>query len=153
MYEVEPLVGRLALVRWRGPVGMDELIPFLGQVRNLVASAPARVVFCSDYRGSDPFPPAALDAIVWSVMRQDNPRLECSAFLVDPNNRALRAQFEAMFAQGGHPGRRLFTSAGPLLSWLAPRLDARETERLQAFLGRERSDRPLPPTSNRTGEK
>jgi hypothetical protein len=142
MYEVAPGVGRLALVRWRGAVAMDELVPFLGEVRAMVAAGPPHQVVCSDFRRCDGFPTAALDAIVWSVMRQDNPRIECSAFLVEEGNRRIREQFETMIAQGGHTGRRVFVATAPMLAWVSPRLNPAEAMHLTTFLERERSDRP-----------
>ena len=148
MFEVES-TGRLALIRWRGAISMDELIHVIGDLRSGAAARRTQLIACSDVRAAESFPTVALDAIVWSVMRQDNPRVECSVFLVDERNRVLRGQLESMFTQSGHPGRKLFTSASALVTWLLPKLTSKEHERLQTFLGRERSERPPEPSSTK----
>ena len=150
MYEVEPCMGRLVLVRWRGPLSMDEFMPFLSRVRDVAVAAPGRLVFCSDYRGAESFPSAALEPIVWSLLRQDNPRTDCSVFLLDEENSTLRAQVESMLVQSGHPGRKIFTAAASLIAWIAPRLDTLEQRRLHTFLARERSERPGPLLNTRS---
>jgi hypothetical protein len=146
MFELEA-VGRLALMRWRGAISMDELLRVIGEFRSGTAAARVRIVACSDYRAAESFPVAALDAIVWSLMRQDNPHIECSVFLVDERNVVLCAQLESMFAQSGHQGRKLFTSVPPLVAWLRPKLSPPELQRIETFLGRERSERPPEPSS------
>ncbi len=144
MFEIES-AGRLTLMRWRGALSMDELLRIIGDVRSGTAAAPVQVIACSDYRGAESFPEAALDAIVWSLLRQDNPHVACSVFLVDEDNVVLQGQLQTMLAQSEHEGRKLFTSVAALVAWLRPRVRPAELQKVQAFL--EGASRP--PSSQR----
>lgn len=126
-------VGRLCEVRYAEPLTQDQLTEFTLAIRNVVATADVPLVFCCDWRGVPRFEKSIADTVVW-IMRRDNPKIAHNAILVAAGNAALHAQVERILAEAASPRRTMHDDVKALRRLLAPMLDLRERERLDAFL-------------------
>ena len=128
---VEQKVGKLAEVRYREPLTLDEMTVFMANVRRLVDAAKEPLVFCCDWRPVHRFEPAIADTIVW-IMRRDNPRIGANGVLTGDG--PIFEQVRRILVEAGNPRRRVFSSESSLAAWLDPMLTSPERDRRRAFL-------------------
>ena len=128
---VKQNVGKLAEVRYREPLTVDEMTVFMADVRRLVDAAMEPLVFCCDWRPIHRFEPVIADTIVW-IMRRDNPRIGANAVLVSEGR--FFDDVRRILSQAGNLRRRVFTSESSLAAWLDPMLTPLERDRRRAFL-------------------
>ncbi|HEX7665565.1 MAG TPA: hypothetical protein VF407_13660 [Polyangiaceae bacterium] len=115
------------------PLVLSEVPGFGAIVRGLFENAPGKLVACLDARTYGVEPPEAANHFLETIKR-DNPKLERSAFVVDPAQRIVALQLERMIREAGNPNRRLFTDLDEAKAFLAPVLELEERTRLDAFL-------------------
>jgi hypothetical protein len=133
MMSVERRMGRLAEVRFRAPLSVDELSAFVARVRGFVEEAQSPLVFCCDWREVDSFDATFIDTIVWT-MRRDNPRVDANGVLVSAANAALFEQVTSLLRDARNPNRRVFRRRTELAEFLDPLLDSAERKRRDEFL-------------------
>jgi hypothetical protein len=133
MMQVKRRVGRLAEVRYRAPLTLDELFAFMAGVRGLVEAATSPLVFCCDWREIEKFDATFIDTLVWT-MRRDNPRVAANALLVGASNTVIFEQVSAIVRDAGSPNRRVFRTQRDLVAFLDPLLDGAERRRRDEFL-------------------
>ncbi len=136
MVVVEQHVGKLLEVRYRPPLALDQLADSAVRIRDLVGAARAPVAICTDWRSVTLFDDDTVDAMVWT-MRRDNPQILCNALLLSPGNTAFIAQVGKILQQAGNPSRRAFTNLPDLQMYVDPLLTASERTRLSAFFAAE----------------
>jgi hypothetical protein len=132
MMIVDRRVGRFGEARFVDPCTVDETHAFVASVRRILASAPGPMIFCSDARKVNVFPPE-VSQLLTDMMRADNPRIERNALLVGQSS-VFGLQIERMFREAQHPGRRAFRARPALEAWLEEALTGPERVRLAAFL-------------------
>jgi hypothetical protein len=104
----------------------------LAAIAQLVASAPFRVVGLLDISRVRVFGREDAELLV-AVMREDNPRVERTAILI--NGEALFGmQMERLVRAAALPRRQVFRAAGPAIAWLAEILNREEVARARAFM-------------------
>ncbi len=133
MMSVERRVGRLGEVRYRAPLGTEELSHFMGAIRDIVRVSERPLVFCTDWRSLAGFTTEIADTIVW-IMRRDNPNIECNGIILSPGRAGFRRQVERITKQAANVQRRLFEDVALARDWLTPRLTELEIARLDAFI-------------------
>jgi hypothetical protein len=147
MMQVERHVGRLAEVRYRAPLTLDELSGFIARVRGLVEKAASPLVFCCDWREIERFDGTFIDTLVWT-MRRDNPRVAANGVLVGASNKPLFDQVSGIVREARNPNRRVFRTRRDLVAFLDPLLDDAERRRRDEFLDESRSlSEPSMPTA------
>ncbi len=102
MVVVEQHVGKLLEVRYRPPLALDQLADSAVRIRDLVGAARAPVAICTDWRSVTLFDDDTVDAMVWT-MRRDNPKILCNALLLPPGNKAFIAQVGTSFSRRAIP--------------------------------------------------
>jgi hypothetical protein len=131
MMDVRVRLGKLAEVRFKPPLGVDELSAFMANIRKVVQESVDPLVFCCDWRTIDSFEPMVADTIVW-IMRRDNPRIAGNGLLV--RTPKLFAQVEGILRDANNASRRVFRDEIALKAWLEPQLNADERKRRDEFL-------------------
>jgi hypothetical protein len=152
MMQVEQRVGRLAEVRYRAPLTLDELSEFMVRVRGLVEKATSPLVFCCDWREIESFDGTFVDTLVWT-MRRDNARVAANGVLVSASNTPLFEQVSAIVREARSPKRRVFRTRRELVTFLHPLLDGAERRRRDEFLDETRSlsEPPMPAAEAASG--
>jgi len=133
MMRAEIRVGRLLEVRAVLPILLDEIPSLQASVRAIFEQAPRLVVAILDARNYGIEPPTAADLFLQQI-KQDNPRIERSAFLIEPGQSLLGLQLDRVIREAGNPNRRLFRDAEAATAFLRPSLTPEESARLDAFL-------------------
>lgn len=131
--QVEMRVGRLLEVRAILPIRLEEIPAIVDGVRRIFERAPRMVVAILDARSYGVEPPAATDHFIETIKR-DNPRIERSAFLIEPDQSLLGLQLDRMIREAGNPNRRLFRDIEAATAFLRPSLTVQESARLDEFL-------------------
>jgi hypothetical protein len=127
-------VGRLLEVRVAPPVTLEETTRFLQEIVRLAAAQPAKIVACTDLRGSSrAADPDLIDFIV-GVIRSENPRLERNALIVPVVSPTFALQMERLVKSAGTAQRRIFKTRQEAESWLGEVLTGAERARLRTFL-------------------
>ena len=126
-------VGRLLEVRALLPIKLEEIPALTETMRGIFERAPRLVVAILDARAYGLEPPIATDHFIENIKR-DNPRIERSAFLIEPGQSLLGLQLERIIREAGNPNRRLFRDVAAATAFLRPALTAEESSRLDAFL-------------------
>ncbi len=104
----------------------------LGAIGHLVASAPLRVVGLLDLSQVRVFGREDAELLV-SVMREDNPRVERTAIVVN-SDPLLEMQMARLVRAAALPRRQVFRVVGPAITWLAEVLTPEEVARARAFM-------------------
>lgn len=133
MMRAEMRVGRLLEVRAFLPIKLEEIPALTASVRAIFECAPPLVVAILDARTYGIEPPSAADSFIETIKR-DNPRIERSAFLIEPGQSLLGLQLDRMIREAGNPNRRLFRDVTAAANFLRPVLTPEESARLDAFL-------------------
>jgi hypothetical protein len=133
MMRAEMRVGRLLEVRAELPIKVEEVPALVQTMRDIFARTPDLVVAILDARSYGLEPPE-LTALFVDVIKRDNPRIERSAFLIEPEQALLGLQLERIIREAGSTKRRLFRSPKEATEYLEPALTDEERARLQAFL-------------------
>jgi len=126
-------VGRLVELRFEGGLERADMSTFRLQAATNMLSVPGRVVFLSDLRKLDLLDQVVFDNLV-EMLRTDNPKVERNAMIVGTAS-SVAMQLERLVVQAGHPGRRVFRSAGAAVRWIEEVLSAEEITRARVFLG------------------
>lgn len=129
----EMRVGRLLEVRAVLPIAIEDIPTLRESVRAIFERAPRLVVAILDARAYGIEPPDAADHFLKTI-REDNPRIERSAFLIEPDQSLLSLQLERVIREAGNPNRRLFRDVSSATAYLRPSLTPEESARLDAFL-------------------
>ena len=132
-------VGRLLEVRALLPIKLEEIPALTQSIRAIFERAPRLVVAILDARSYGLEPPIATDHFVENI-KKDNPRIERSAFLIEPGQSLLGLQLERMIREAGNPNRRLFKDIPAATAFLRPVLTREESARLDAFLAARATD-------------
>ena len=135
MFTSEHHVGRLIELRIRSPITVDELQELRASQIRHVLSIDEKFISVTDLRRAFVFPPAIADGFL-SLMKQANPRLDRSAFLVS-DSATFSLQAERILTELGNPDRRAFREADDLELWLSQVLTDAERRRLRRFLVNE----------------
>jgi hypothetical protein len=138
MMRAEMRVGRLLEVRASLPIRVEEIPALTQSMLAIYGRAPPLVVAILDARTYGLEPPDATDYFV-GALRRDNPRIERSAFVIEPHQNLLALQLERVIREAGNPRRRLFRSAPAAAAFLRSALTTEESARLDAFLSVEES--------------
>lgn len=133
MMRAEMRVGRLLEVRALLPIRLEEIPALTTSIGEIFRRCPTSVVAILDARSYGVEPPVATDQFIATIKR-DNPRIERSAFLVEPHQSLVGLQLERMIREAGNPNRRLFRSAREAVAFLEPVLTEEERVRLDGFL-------------------
>jgi hypothetical protein len=133
MMRVQMQVGRLLEVRAVLPIKLEEIPSITKSMKDIFERTTDQVVAILDARTYGVEPPEAAEHFVGSLKR-DNPRIERSAFLVEPRQALLGLQLERVIREAQNPRRRLFRSVGDAVAYLEPVLTREERARLDAFL-------------------
>ncbi|RYE89159.1 MAG: hypothetical protein EOO75_12295 [Myxococcales bacterium] len=139
MILVERNVGRLIEGVVATPIDVAEAEAGVQRIRLTVLSAPARAICCIDATGLKLLPSSVSETFV-ALFTRDNPRIECSAFLLSRRASGVGLQLDRMLREAGHPARRSFDDRDAMSAWLEPMLTIEERDRLRAFL----RSRPAP---------
>ena len=126
-------VGRLLEVRAFTPINLEEIPALVATMKAIFERATGLVVAILDARSYGIEPPSAADQFV-SVIKRDNPRIERSAFVIEPEQALLGLQLDRMIREANNPKRRLFRDVNDAVGFLAPVLTDEERARLDAFL-------------------
>ena len=126
-------VGRLLEVRAYLPIRLEEIPALVETMRSIYERAPRLVVAILDARTYGIEPPAAVDHFIETIKR-DNPRIERSAFLIEPGQSLLGLQLDRVIREAGNPNRKLFRDVDAAKAFLKPALTPEESARLDAFL-------------------
>jgi hypothetical protein len=144
MHQVGNPAGRLVTFRVVPPVDDANAEAAARALRAAVTAIPGPVLICSDVSEARTFSDRTVQQFV-SLMKADNPKVERSAFLLDPGAATFALQLERMVREASSPARRTFREARALTEWLLPLLTPQEAEALEAFLlPRERRGPPRP---------
>jgi hypothetical protein len=135
-------VGRLFELRTTSPVGVDEIATFTQRFAALLASTAGRVVTCLDLRESPVLLPQVSEQML-ALLRQSNPRVERSAFLLAGGHATLSLQVERLIREANNHNRRAFRAVPELQAYLAVALDPAEQARLAAFLATGHEGKPI----------
>lgn len=132
MMQVQHHIGRLAEVRYRAPLTVDELFAFITQVRAIAESDDPNV-FCCDWREIDVFEPTFFDTLVWT-MRRDNATLIANGILISPDKPRVLEQVTRILKDAHSDKRRVVTTRADLARFLDPHLTLAERRRRDEFL-------------------
>ena len=135
MVRVERNVGRLIEGAVATPIGVTEAEGAVQRIRLTVLSAPARAICCIDATGLTLLPAPVSEAFV-ALFTRDNPRIECSAFLLSRRASGVGLQLDRMLREAGHPARRSFDDREAMGAWLDPMLTPEERAQLRRFIDR-----------------
>jgi hypothetical protein len=131
MWTVQNDVGRL--VEARLTTGdSTEVAACLSAITGIVVRATRPVVGLFDVSQIRVLGRAEADLLL-KVMRDDNPRVERTAILVQ-GDALLEMQIERLIRASASPNRKAFRLAGHAVRWLSPSLGPTELARLQLFL-------------------
>ena len=133
MIRVSRNVGRLIEAFVASPITVNEAESTVQQVRLTILGAPAKAVCCIDATGLTLMPDEVSEAFV-SLFTRDNPKVECSAFLIAKRASGVGLQLGRMLRQAGHPARRSFDDRDELEGWVGTFLAADERAQLGRFL-------------------
>ncbi len=133
MYYVELKVGRLFEARFEAPVTMAEVKGAVLRTRTLLLSRSERVIGCTDLR-KNKLTDDEVTATFVQMLKQDNPKIERSAFLVSPADPVYCLQIERMLREAGNPARRAFRDPARMFAWLSDALTPAEMARARAFV-------------------
>jgi hypothetical protein len=133
MHEVGNPAGRLVTFRVVPPVDDANADAAARALRATVMGLPGPVVICSDVTEARTFSDRTVQQFV-ALMKADNPKIERSAFLLDPASATFALQLERMVREASSPARRTFRDARSLCEWLIPLLTPQEADALEAFL-------------------
>jgi hypothetical protein len=132
MMKVQQTVGRLVEVRIASPVVLEDFPGLIAGLQQAMAPHP-KVVFCVDWREATVFTPE-VSARFLEIMKNDNPKIERSAFLIG-KKAIFGMQLERLIASAGSPNRKTFRESFDLGVWLAHVLTPLERVRLVQFMG------------------
>lgn len=133
MHYVARKVGRLLECRIVSPITEDEAKSFAMEVRALLLGfAERQALGCVDLRGAHVFSPEVSDLFT-AVMRNDNPRIERSAFVVHPGA-LFGIQIERMLREAQNPARRTFREVAGARAYLGEEMTDPERRRTAEFL-------------------
>ena len=127
-------VGRLLEVRVAPPVTLEETTRFLQEIVRLASAQPAKIVACTDLRGSSRAADPDLIDFIAGVIRSENPRLERNALIVPIVSPTFALQMERLVKAAGTAQRRIFKTRQEAESWLGEVLTGAERARLRTFL-------------------
>ena len=133
MVRVERNVGRLIEGAVATPIDIAEAESAVQRIRLTVLSAPARAICCIDATGLTLLPSQVSETFV-ALFTRDNPRIECSAFLLSRRASGVGLQLDRMLREAGHPARRSFDDRDTMSAWLDTMLTAEERAQLRVFL-------------------
>ncbi len=131
MWTVQNSVGRLVEARLT-TTDSNSAAACLAAIAQLVASAPFRVVGLLDVSRVRVFGREDAELFV-AVMREDNPRVERTAILIN-GDALVGMQMERLVRAAALPRRQVFRAAGPAIAWLAEVLSPEEVARARAFM-------------------
>jgi hypothetical protein len=132
MFVAENKAGRLIATRLISPLTADEIDECITLIRRMVLSHRS-VVFCVDLQHMPVLAPDAADKFL-VMMRQDNPRVERTGYLMSSRLTTTALQMERLIREANKPVRRIFYAPGPLKTYLGEVLTPAEAARLEAFL-------------------
>jgi len=133
MHQVGHPAGRLVTFRVVPPVDDANADAAAAALRATFAAIPGPVIICSDVSGARTFSERTVEQFL-ALMKSENPRIERSAFLLDPAAATFALQLERMVREAKSPIRRTFRDARALTEWLLPLLTPQEAAALEAFL-------------------
>jgi len=129
MYRVACTVGRLVEIAIWSPVSLDEVASWAADHDATVRSVGGPYVCLVDLRGARVFPPAIVDAYT-SAMRSEATLVRTASYV--PRDAVVGLQISRMIREAGHPGRKAFDAAAPLLAYLGEVLTPVELARATA---------------------
>jgi hypothetical protein len=131
MWTVKNSVGKLVEARLT-TTDSQAVAACLAAIAQTVASAPRAVVGILDLSEVRVFGREDAELLV-SVMREDNPRVERTAIVVNAD--ALFAmQMDRLVRAAALPRRQVFRAAAPAITWLAEVLNSEEIASARAFM-------------------
>jgi hypothetical protein len=133
MHQVGNPAGRLVTFRVVPPVDDANAEAAARALRASIKAIPGPAVICSDVSEARTFSERTVEQFL-ALMKSDNPKIERSAFLLDPGAATFALQLERMVREASSPARRTFRDARALTEWLLPLLTPEEAEALEAFL-------------------
>lgn len=132
MFLAENKVGRLIATRLISPLTADEVDECIGVVRRMVLGQRS-VVFCVDLQYMPVLAPEAADKFL-VMMRQDNPRVERTGYLMASRLSTPALQMERLIREANKPVRRIFYAPDGLKAYLGEVLTPAEKTWLEVFL-------------------
>jgi hypothetical protein len=133
LHEVGNPAGRLVTFRVLPPVDDANADAAAQSLRAAIGGVTGPVIICSDVTEARTFSDKTAQQFV-ALMKSSNPKIERSAFLLDPAAATFALQLERMVREASSPVRRTFRDARALYEWLLPVLTPQEAEALDAFL-------------------
>jgi hypothetical protein len=109
----------------------------VGQIQMAMAKTLERVgsraIICADWRNIDVFAPEIAERVI-AMLTVTNPRLACSAILLEPRNATFNLQVERVIRDAASPVRKSFRDQEKLLAWFAGFSEPAELESAREFL-------------------